>query len=114
MRIISHILILAFIVSIYVSYGQWQSSHYYVLSTTMERHQKWPEMLAYAAEAIKANPFDDRPMHLLSRALIGQGHLQSSIAIMKKVLRVRPYKKYLRHNLKAARTMLKKSLERKD
>ena len=113
MRIISHILILAFIVSIYVSYGQWQSSHYYVLSTTMERHQKWPEMLAFAAEAIKANPLDDRPMHLLSRALIEQGHLQLSIGLMKKVLRVRPYKKYLRHNLKAARKMLKSKESKK-
>ena len=112
MKTISHILILGLIVSLYVSYGQWQSSHYYVLATTMERHQKWSKTVAFAAEAIKANPLDDRPLHILSRALIEQGHLQLSIAITEKVLRVRPYKKYLRHNLKAAREMLK-SLESK-
>lgn len=100
MRIMAHILILLLIVSLYVSYCQWQSSHYYALSALMERRQDWPKTVLFAAKAAKANPFNDKPMHVLGRALLEQGHLQVGISITKQVLAVRPYKKYLLHNLK--------------
>ena len=100
MKIISHILILAFIVSIYVSYCQWQSSYYYVLAAATERQQDWPKTILFAGKAAKANPLNDLPFHALGRALLEQGHFQVGIAITKKALTVRPYKKYLLHNLK--------------
>lgn len=107
MRIISHILILALIVSLYISYCQWQCSHYYALSALMERRQDWPKMILFSAKATKANPFNDKPLHVLGRALLEQGHLQAGISITKKVLVVRPYKKYLLHNLKRGMEKLK-------
>ena len=107
MRTISHILILAFIVSIYVSYCQWQASHYYALSASMERQKNWPKMTVFAMKAAKADPLDDKPLHLLSQALLKQGHLEPAISLMKKALTVRPYKKYLHHNLKLAKENLK-------
>ena len=87
-------------VSIYVSYCQWQSSYYYALAAATERKLDWPKTIAYAAKAAEANPFNDLPLHTLGRALLEQGHLEISIAITKQVLAVRPYKKYLLHNLK--------------
>lgn len=100
MRIISHILILLLIVSIYVSYCQWKYSHYYMFSAVMERKEDWPKTALFAAKAAKANPFDDKPLHVLSKAFLEMGHFQAGISIIKKVLIVRPHKKYLLHNLK--------------
>lgn len=115
MKMISHILILVLIVSLYVSYCQWQCSHYYMFSAAMERKQNWPKTILFAAKAAKANPFNDKPMHVLGRALLEQGHLQAGISITKQVLAVRPYKKYLLHNLKHGIEKLKsgQSNERK-
>lgn len=107
MRIISHILIVAFIVSIYVSYCQWQSSYYYTLAATTERQQDWPRTILFAGKSAKAYPLDDLPFHTLGRALLEQGHLQVGIAITKKALTVRPHKKYLLYNLKKGREALK-------
>ena len=100
MRIISHLLILVLIVSLYVSYCQWQSSYYYALAATTEAKMDWPKTILFAAKAAEANPFNDLPLHTLGRALLEQGHLEISIAITKQVLAVRPYKKYLIYNLK--------------
>ncbi len=107
MKIISRILILAFIVSIYVSYCQWQSSYYYALAAATERQYDWPKTIVFAAKAAKANPLDDLAFHALGRALLEQGYFQVSISITRKALTVRPHKKYLLHNLKAGLQGLK-------
>lgn len=100
MRIISHILILILIVSLYVSYCQWQCSHYYMFAAAVERKGDWPRTILFATRAANANPFDDKPLHVLSKGLLEIGQLRAGISIIKKVLLVRPYKKYLLHNLK--------------
>lgn len=107
MKTISHILILVFIVSIYVSYCQWQSSRYYALSAAMQMRSDWPKMLIFAVKAAKANPLDDKPLHLVIEALLRQDRLKPAILLIKKVLSVRPYKKYLLRNLKVAMENLK-------
>jgi len=100
MRIISHILILVLIIGIYVSYCQWQGSHYYLFSAAMEKNSKWTETILYAMKGFKANRFDDRHLHLLSKALLEQGRYKPGISIIKRALAVRPHKKYLLRNLK--------------
>jgi len=112
MKTISHILILVLIVSMYFSYCQWRCSHYYVLSAAMEKKGDWQRTVHFAAKAAKANPLDDKPLHLVSKALLEQGHLEPAILIIKKVLRVRPHKKYLLHNLKLGVNKFK-ALQRK-
>lgn len=107
MKIISHILMLGLIVSLYVSYCQWQGSHYYMLAAAMERKGDWPKTILFAGKAAKANPFNDLPLHVLSKGLLERGYLKLGISIIKKVLIVRPHKKYLRHNLKRAIQKLK-------
>lgn len=100
MRIVSHMLILVLIVSLYVGYCRWQSSYYYALAAVTERQNNWPETVLFAGKAGKANVLDDLPLHTLGRALLELGYLELSIAITRKALAVRPYKKYLIHNLK--------------
>lgn len=73
----------------------------------MERRGDWPKTVVFAIKAAQVNPLDDKPLHVLSKALLEQGHLKAGIAIGKKVLAVRPYKKYLLHNLKRGMEQLK-------
>lgn len=73
----------------------------------MERKNDWRNTLVFAAKAVKANSLDDRPLHLVSKALLEQGHLQVGILITRKALAVRPHKKYLLHNLKRGMEKLK-------
>ena len=107
MKTISHILILALIVSIYMGYCQWQSSYYYALAAATEKQRDWPKTIVFAGKAAKANPRDDLAFHALGRALLEQGYLQIGISITKKALAVRPYKKYLLYNLKRGMERLK-------
>lgn len=113
MKIVSHILIVVLLASLYASYCQWQSSKYYMFAAAMEKKQDWPRTINFSIKAAKANPWDDKPLHVLSAGLLRQGSLEAGIALARKSLLVRPYKKYLLNNVQRGVEKLK-SLENQE
>lgn len=108
MKYLSCILAVILALSLLVSYRQVKASQYYLIASTAEKERRWDLMALYSAMARKANPLDHRPLHTLGRALHILGHDEPALAVMREVLKRRPYKRSVLKNYRIIKDAAKK------